>query len=536
MREMSGRGMARMARMAPWSALLVMAMACGKEDAKETPVDMAPDASQVVDMSQDASGDQDMAEDLSVAPDAAEDLGDMSDDMADMAPARTCAPFPGPAVSEAPEALALAAEAAQCGQQAYAWVKSDKLGDVTLVGEPKTYSARTLKALAAGAGIELPLELQYDVSVRVISYLTQDRGELIEATAFVAVPQPKDDQAYEFEPLLFLHGTSGFSDGCGPSKDEETLLLSAAIASAGFVIVGPDYVGLKGQGEPTGFLHPYLVGESAAMSSLDALRAAGKMGLFEQDGACLSTDVLVLGGSQGGHAALWVDRLLPYYAPEFTLLGTVATVPPADLVGQSERALSMPVQATANVIAFLTTSMSWYGREDLSEVLQAPYPDKLPEAFAASCDPSDALDLDNIPPLDEVFTAEFLAASEDLTSDDRWGCLFVENGLTTTSVKRLKDSPNYADSYGIYWIMGEDDQLVNTPIERESFARLCELQQMPMQYLECAGASHTKATAWSLPEILSFIDARRQRQPMPSAEEGLCALTEPVRCQGTPAE
>ena len=57
--------------------------------------------------------------------------------------------------------------------------------------------------------------------------------------------------------------------------------------------------------------------------------------------------VVFVGGSQGGHAALWVDLLAPYYAPELNLLGGVATVPPADLYGQSARALTSVVDATA---------------------------------------------------------------------------------------------------------------------------------------------------------------------------------------------
>ena len=57
-----------------------------------------------------------------------------------------------------------------------------------------------------------------------------------------------------------------------------------------------------------------------------------------------------------GHAALWVDRLQPYYAPELELVGVVAAVPPADILGQMERALQSVVDATGNAAAFFGTT------------------------------------------------------------------------------------------------------------------------------------------------------------------------------------
>lgn len=462
---------------------------------------------------------------------------DMPDDMeVDMTEPPTCDAFAAPSLGTFEGAIQRAANPSKCQQPAYTWLEDATLGDVTQQGEVTTYTTPVLNAIATGAGVELPLELEYDVNVRVVEYVTQDRGELTTATTFVAAPTPKAGQEQNFKTLVFLHGTSGFTDGCGPSSDSETLLLASAIASTGFVVVGPDYLGLKGIGDASEELHPYLVGESVAMTSIDALRAVGKLGLFEEQGACASSEILVLGGSQGGHAALWFDRMLPYYAPEFELLGTVATVPPADLIGQSKRALTSPVQASANVIAFWTTASYWYGLGDkLAEVFVSPYDVDVSAAMRMSCDPSDNIDLDSFTDLGDVFTQDALSWKDDLAAQPTWGCIIEENGVTTTSLPRIDDSASYADTYGIYWIMGEEDNLVNTPIERGSFETLCE-QGMPMQYLECAGASHTKATAWSLPEILTFLTERGERQPMPTVEEGLCQLTAPQTCSATPVE
>ena len=45
--------------------------------------------------------------------------------------------------------------------------------------------------------------------------------------------------------------------------------------------------------------------------------------------------VVVLGHSQGGHAALWAAELAPTYAAELEVVGAVAAAPPADLASFS---------------------------------------------------------------------------------------------------------------------------------------------------------------------------------------------------------
>ena len=62
-------------------------------------------------------------------------------------------------------------------------------------------------------------------------------------------------------------------------------------------------------------------------------------------------------------------------------------------------------------------------------------------------------------------------------------------GLTTTDIPRL--GPSH-ESYGIFFVLGENDTLVDTAIERTAYDTLCA-SGMPLRYLECAGASHTQA-------------------------------------------
>lgn len=448
------------------------------------------------------------------------------DDVAPDASFPPC-PFDPPRLGDSAAARALAANPERCGQTAFRWLASPDLGRPTGTGARQAYAATLLRALASGAGLALPVPLTHDVVVEQVSYTTQDRGRLLDATTLVAYPSNLA-QRTSFEVLLVLHGTSGFNDACAPSATNDARLLGAAFASAGYVVVAPDYVGLRAFGGPTGFPHPYLVGATTAIASLDAVRAGVRHLASLNGAACARQRFVTIGGSQGGHAALWVDRIGAYYAPELEHMGAVATVPPADLEAQSNRGLRMTVQATANVAAFFTVAAPWYGLGGrLGEVFRAPWAADLPARLATQCSP-DVRDLTR----ESLFTQAFLdgaTGAQGIRAVNPWGCLVTENGLTSTSVPRGEHA---APGYGLLWVLGEQDQLVDTPIERASFEALCR-QGYRMQYLECAGAAHTRATTWAIPEILEFARDRFAGRPLDDAT--MCRVSAPVRCRATPA-
>ncbi len=437
--------------------------------------------------------------------------------------------FPAAQVAGTPETDALADAPARCGQPAHAWLRDTDLGRVTSSVAKASYTKAVLASLAGEVLGSLPVTLQYDVVTHMITYTTQDRGKEVLATALLAWPTNVPAEAEALPTLVVLHGTSGFTDGCGPSVDTEQAALAAALASAGYVVVAPDYIGLKNEPPATGFLHPYLVGQATAVASLDAVRAVGQLPEdIREGGAKTSPRVVVVGGSQGGHAALWVDRLAPYYARELEIAGIAATVPPADMLGEATLALTTKRASTDNIVAFYGASAGWYGAEgDLGEVLLPPLDKDVPAALGSGCDPGDLLAGKDT--LEAIFQPALLdaAASGALAGFAPWGCMAGENGLDTTSVSRIQKDP---ESYGILFVTGEADTLVDTATERAAFGKLCEAG-MPMQYLECAGASHTKATAWALPEILGFLQARLAGEAFTKQ----CAAGAAVTCSGTPA-
>jgi hypothetical protein len=452
---------------------------------------------------------------------------DSGTDAASDAGAAACN-FPPPMVGGTAATDALADDPARCGSPAYTWLRDASLGSVLGMGSSASYAAGTLAVLAGAAGVTLPRPPLYDASVRGFSYQTQDRGVLLAATAAVAWPEGLPaDQALDV--VVILHGTMGFTDGCSASTNVGMQFLAAYFASLGHVVVMPDYIGLAAPGTTTGFPHPYLVGEATAIASLDAVRAVGAMAPADRGGMCVAPRFVTWGASQGGHAVLWVDRLAPYYAPELTALGGVAAVPPADLTTQAERSLSTVTAATGLVTAAAAATPTWYGYGGmLDQILVPPWDTDVPAALAASCNPT--LDF-SMMTLADVFQPAVLSAASAGTLEtlDPFGCVMTENSLTSTSIARMGPGTG-APAYGVLFVLGEIDPIVDPTIEEASFDALCAAG-MPLQFLKCAGAGHVEGALWSLGEALDFMDARLAGTPLAAAD--LCNRGAAVTCSGT---
>lgn len=116
--------------------------------------------------------------------------------------------------------------------------------------------------------------------------------------------------------LAWAHGTSGIAPQCAPSR---VPLVPDAYGVEG-VRVAPDYVGLGPEGE----VHPYLSAAGEGNAMVDGVRAAHQI-----EEAAAGGRWLVVGHSQGGHAALVTNEIGPDALPEYDLLGTVAIAPGA---------------------------------------------------------------------------------------------------------------------------------------------------------------------------------------------------------------
>ena len=437
----------------------------------------------------------------------------------------------GPKAEEAPDELdprvtALREDPARCGADAYAWLPG------TAVGEPIGWedgffdelTVEDLEALADLVGIGVGAPLIHDVRLAKIRYSTQDRGQVVEATGLMAIPTSTPEHPGPTPLMLMLHGTSGFNDSCAPSAGLADNVGAALIASLGFAAVMPDYLGMNSWGEPSTQLHPYVVAEPTALASLDAVRAARRFleGELGVESNVPATGYVIAGGSQGGHAALFAALYAPYYLPEEDLRGVVSSVPVADILGEMTYWATHWGLGTDNVAVILAAMSDWYGLP-LTPVLREPVASEIQSKMEETC--SMGVLTEPAGSLDELFTPDFLLAASRSFPDDGSGtsCMIRESSILHTSIEPLEFPPTL-------FILGEEDFLVQTDVERAAFDSLC-LQGHQMEYLECEGADHIQTGATSLAEQGAFLADRFFGRPWDP--ERICRRGPPAPCSGT---
>ena len=109
----------------------------------------------------------------------------------------------------------------------------------------------------------------------------------------------------------------------------------------GWVVVGSDYSG-RGAGRPLP-LPRSARARRAPASTRSALRG-------QLEDLRLSSDVVVWGHSQGGHAALWTEPVAADYAPELRILGTAALAPVTDPLGMAHELTERDASAELSIL------------------------------------------------------------------------------------------------------------------------------------------------------------------------------------------
>jgi hypothetical protein len=427
-----------------------------------------------------------------------------------------------------------------CGMAAYAWLPTEQVGHVVTSRESDRtmFSSQTVDIMLAAAGAGDLFSAQYGARLYNVRYSTQDRGQQVEATGLVSVPWIDGGKREKHPMVVFLHGTSGFMGECAPSfmMDDGSIFPLVLLSSQGYIVVAPDYIGMDADADftqPPPVKHAYLGLEQTAIGSLDMVRAARELLAAQRDDMNADPkghDLIIWGGSQGGHAAFASDLVAPYYAPEFDVRANVALVPPTDLPGIAQYALGSVNEATGAFAAVLTALHFWHqGSEGLDTLFtnQDPwsFPTSVPEAMYSGCDAADKFK--DVTEVSQVYLQDVidkgLAGQWDALQP--WGCYLQTNSITWTPITRLRETPTL-------FVVSQNDTLVYAPAERADFPRLCGMGYQ-LQYLECTDAGHAEGAIWSLPEQVAWVKDRLDGKPIAAAD--LCVVKDAVRCQGQPA-
>ncbi|MGK7390007.1 MAG: alpha/beta hydrolase family protein [Candidatus Cyclobacteriaceae bacterium M2_1C_046] len=254
-------------------------------------------------------------------------------------------------------------------------------GDELLIEEPalveysNILNYGTNEAKMAFSAIDMDTvhpDVQHKFKVYEVTYKTSYNENVINATALVAVPTTTASI-----PLLsFQHGTIVAHDEA-PSKNLFNQLPLFSLASTGYVVVIPDYIGF---GASEDYFHPYYVAEAMGESIYDAIKATTEM--LVELGVNFNGDVFLTGYSEGGFATMATHK----YMEENTTLPVKVSAPASggyDVKGMQEWYFGLESYDQPFYMAFVALAYkNYYGwDQDLGLFFQEPYASKLEGLF-----------------------------------------------------------------------------------------------------------------------------------------------------------
>lgn len=280
------------------------------------------------------------------------------------------------------------------------------------------------------------------IQMQTFSYTMSDTNGTT-TPIYGRVYMPVDTHSASLPVFAFAPGTTGMDDQCAASLEKPAQRNwanypshLAAYAAQGYATVTTDYEGMRDPAR----LHHYMVGELEGRALLDSVRAL--QGLSISKGKVDTAEVYLSGYSQGGHAALWADRVASKYTPELTIKGVVGFGPLTDVT----RTVS-DITSGANLIWFapyvLKSYADWYGDTyDTARYLVEPFATNMSSDIAKNCIDSNIKhwgDRDSA----KVLTPQFIDALKTNTlgsfSPDLYSRLQANSalGYTSPSLKLL---------------------------------------------------------------------------------------------------
>jgi S-formylglutathione hydrolase FrmB len=359
------------------------------------------------------------------------------------------------------------------------------------------FSADTVSSMLASAGATV--EAKHGVRAAALGYATHDvLARPSRASGLIAVPL---DVGGARDVVVWLHGTSvNRNDVPSHPADLTSKLLAALFASAGFVFVAPDYLGLGVEGEGP---HPYLHARSEASASQDMRRAMRDVAP-DALGGTATRRLFLTGFSQGGHAALALQRDLEAAAESpFDVAACAPVAGPYNLSAVTVPVVyGRPGVNTCGYLGYLLTAYRVrYGIYDApDEVFVEPYDRIAPPLF------------DGLHTADEV-TQALPFEPPDFIRRDWWDAAIGDPAHAFAAALRENDVDGYAPRAPTRLYVGTADEDVppeNAPEAVRSFrdrgsSSVEVIDLGPLDHEATAYAAFPRIRAWF--EELSAADA-----------------------------
>jgi len=182
--------------------------------------------------------------------------------------------------------------------------------------------------------------------------------------------------------LSFRNGTNTvYANAPSLNATNYTVQLISGFAATGFVMVLPDYLGF---GTSTEIFHPYLHKESTVTSILDLFRVVKEMSAKADLSLKLSSDLYLMGYSQGGLSTLQLHKALETsYAGEFNLKAVGCGAGPYNLTRITELVVTATTYPQPYYFAYIMKGFKSAGAfsNAYTDIFNEPYASRIDGLF-----------------------------------------------------------------------------------------------------------------------------------------------------------
>lgn len=276
----------------------------------------------------------------------------------------------------------------------------------------KTYLPSFIKSLLTPLSTTYPElktivdNLQYGVDVYKITYNTKFEGKDIIASGLVSVPIGDGS----FPVISYQNGTNTLnSNAPSVNPDSELYLLLEFVASTGFIVSVPDYLGF---GSTSSMYHPYYDRKSTVETTTDMLRAVNEL-VKNYLVITNKKDLYITGYSQGGWATMELQKYIEEnYASEFSLKASACGAGGYDLRYINNYILAQPEYPMPYFIGYIMHSYIKSGKITIpaTDVFKSPYSERILTLYDGTKS-GDQINAQLTTKTADLFTAEYLTGA-----------------------------------------------------------------------------------------------------------------------------
>ncbi len=322
-------------------------------------------------------------------------------------------------------------------------------------------------------------DIEHGVTVYKITYTTTFNDEEIIASGLVSVPFT---QGIEFPILSFQNGTNSLHREAPSVKpDSEFYLLLEFLASTGFVVSIPDYLGF---GASDQMFHPYLDKESTVQTVIDMTRAVKELINNHLDTE-ISDDLYINGYSQGGWATMQLQKEIEEkYSSEFNLVASACGAGPYDLNYINSYILQQTTYPEPYFVGYIYNSYIQLGSitNPASDVFNSPYNERIMSLYDGTLS-GDEINAQLTTSVAGLFTADYI---QNYTNEKYSS---VTTSLISNSIEAWKTvTPTMI-------IHGTDDSFVPTKVSENIYLdfRAKGVTSDQITYVSIPDADHESA-------------------------------------------